>query len=117
VREAELLGGEPEEGFEQVLVILVQQRVAAAAGLIRQRRRVEGPGVKLDPVVDALPGHAEHAGDVRRRAPAVELQDRQGAAEEAGVRGLGELAAEVLPLLGSQVEAAHGLLLGWLRDS
>jgi hypothetical protein len=112
VREAKILGRDAEEGFEQMLVILIEQRAASSAGLLRQGGRVERLRVQFDPVVDALPGHAEHAGDVSRRASAVELQDGQGSAEQARVRSLSELAAEPLSLPGSQVKAAHGLLLG-----
>jgi hypothetical protein len=73
VREAKVLGRDAEESFEQMLVILIQQRAASSAGLLRQGGWVERLRVQFDPVVDALPGHAEHAGDVSRRASAVEL--------------------------------------------
>jgi hypothetical protein len=92
VRKAKILGRNAEEGFQQMLVILVQQRAASSAGLLFQGRRFERLRVQFDPVVDALPGHAQHTGDVSRRASAVELQDCQGSAEQSSVRRLNELA-------------------------
>jgi hypothetical protein len=97
-RVAEVLRRDGQEGFQQVFLVFVEQRVPASAGLVRQRRRVAVLQVGLDPVVDALPGDAEHAGDVGGRAAEVELQDRQGAAIAARIRGVRELAAEPLPL-------------------
>jgi hypothetical protein len=117
VREAEVLGGEPQEGIEQAFMVLVQQRGAPAPPVILERRRVQGPGILLDPEVDALAGDTEHAGDVGGGAAAVVLEDSEGTAEEAGVHGLLELATEALPLPGSQVQPAHGLLLHCRRDS
>jgi hypothetical protein len=57
--------------------------------------------------VDALPGHAEHAGEFDGGAAGVVLQDGERAPEQAGVLGFHELAAQALPLPGSQVELAH----------
>jgi hypothetical protein len=68
-------------------------------------------GVGLDPVVDALPGHPEHAGDISGGAALVELQDGQGAPQQAGIQGLLELTPQAVALPGGQVEAAHALLL------
>jgi hypothetical protein len=65
-----------------------------------------------DPVVDALPGDAEHAGDVSGSAAVVELQHGEGAPVEVDVPGLVELAAKALSLAGGQVELAHVLLRG-----
>jgi hypothetical protein len=58
-------------------------------------------GVEVDPVVDALAGDAEHAGDVGGGAAVVKLQDGEGAPEESRVAGLGQLLPEALPLPGS----------------
>jgi hypothetical protein len=80
VRAAELLGREGKQGPQQALVVFVQRRVAASPRLVPQGLGVMALGVGPDPVVDALPGHAEHAGDVSGGAPLVELQDGQGAA-------------------------------------
>jgi hypothetical protein len=97
-RVAQILGRDGEEGFEQVLLVFVQQRVPAPAGLVRQGGGVAGPRVRLDPEVDALPGDAEHPGDVSGRAAEVELQDREGPPIEAGIGGVRELTAEALSL-------------------
>jgi hypothetical protein len=94
-----------------MLLVFVQQRATAPASLVLQRRRVVVLGVNLDPFVDTLPGHREHAGDIGGAATVVELQDGQGPAKQAGIRGLRELTPEAPPLPGSQVEPAHGLLL------
>jgi hypothetical protein len=110
-RVAEILGRDGEEGFEQVLLVLIQHRVPPPARLVRQRGGVVPLQVGLDPVVDALPGDAEHPGDIGGWAAKVELQDGEGPPKEAGILGVGELTAEALPLPGGQFEAAHALLL------
>ena len=112
VRAAQVLGRKGEEGLQQVFVVFVQRRVASPALLVAQRPGVMALGVGPDPVVDALPGHPEHAGDISGGAALVELQDGQGAPQEAGIQGFLQLAPEAAPLPGGQVEAAHGLLLG-----
>jgi hypothetical protein len=116
-RVAEILGRDGEEGFEQVLSVLVQQRVAAPACFVRQGGGVAGLQVRLDPVVDALPGDAEHPGDVGGGAAKVELQDRKRPPVPAGIGGVRELTAEALALPGGQVEPAHALLLLFCRSS
>ena len=93
-----------------MLVIFVQGRGAAASLLVPQRLGVVGLGVRLDPVVDALPGHPEHAGEVGDRAAPVELQDGQRAPKDAGIQGFRELVPKPAPLPSSEVELAHGLL-------
>jgi hypothetical protein len=110
-RVAEVLGRDGEEGFEQVFLVLIEQRLPAAARFVGQRGGVAVAQVRRDPAVDALAGDTEHAGDVRSGAPEVELQDGEGAAVEAGIRGVGELTAEPLPLRGGEVKSAHALLL------
>jgi len=110
MRGAQVLGRQGEEGFQQVLVILVERRGAAPALRVPQGRGVVGLGVRLDPVVDTLPGYAEHAGQVRRGAPPVESQHGQRAPKGAGVRGFRELTPQAAPLPGSEVEPAHALL-------
>ena len=110
-RVAEVLGRDGEEGLQQVFLVLVEQRGPATAGLVGQRGGVAVAQVRRDPVVDALAGDAEHAGNVSGGAPEVELQDREGAAVEAGVRGASELTAELPPLPGCEVKPAHALLL------
>jgi hypothetical protein len=110
-RVAEVLGRDGEKGFEQVRLVLVQQRVPAPPCFVRQRGGVAGLHVRLDPVVDALPGDAEHPGDVSGGPAKVELQDRQGPPVQAGIGGVRELTAEALALPSRQVEPAHALLL------
>ena len=111
VRAAQVLGREGQEGLQQALVVFVQRRVAPPPPLVPQGLGVVALGVGPDPVVDALPGHAEHAGDVSGGAPLVELQDGQGAPQEAGIQGLLELTPQAVTLPGGQVEPAHALLL------
>jgi hypothetical protein len=111
VRGAEVLGRDGEEGLQPVLLVLVQQRVTPPACLVLEGRGVAVLEVSLDPIIDTLSGHTEHAGDVGGGATMVELQDGEGTPEEAGISGLGELTPEAPPLPGGQVESAHGLLL------
>jgi hypothetical protein len=110
VRIAELSGRDGEDGLQLPPAVFVQQRATALAALILERRRIVVPRVHLDPVVDALPGHAEHAGDVSGRATIVELRDGEDSPIQARISRLGESAPEALPLPGSQVETAHGSL-------
>jgi hypothetical protein len=93
-----------------MLLLCIQQRVSPSAPLILEGRRIMVLHVGFDPIVDALPGYAEHTGDIGGGATMVELQDGQCPPEQARIAGLGELTAEALPLPGSQVESAHGLL-------
>jgi hypothetical protein len=116
VRAAKLLGREGEQGLQQALVVLVQRRVSPPPRLVSQVLGVMTLGVGLDPVVDALPAHPEHAGDVSGGAPLVEFQDGQGAPQEAGIQGLLELTTQAVTLPGGQVEAAHALLLALRSD-
>jgi hypothetical protein len=94
-----------------VLVIFIQERVAPPAWLVLKGRGIMVLGIRLDPVVNRLPGHAQHAGDLGGGATLVELQDSQGLAIEAGIPSLRQLTPEAPPLPGSQVEPAHGFLL------
>jgi hypothetical protein len=112
VRVTEVLGRGGEEGLQQVLLVLIQQGMTSPAWLVRKGRGVAALAVRPDPVIDALTGHPEHAGDVGSGATVVELQDGEGPPVEAGIVGLRELTTEAPPLPGSQFESAHGLLLG-----
>jgi hypothetical protein len=111
MRIAEFLGRQGQQRLQQVLVIFVQQRMPSSTGLILQRRRVALLQVILDPVVNALSGHAEQACNLRGGPPLVELQDGQGAPQDASVQGLHTLTPQTLALPRSQVEFAHRLLL------
>jgi hypothetical protein len=75
VRTTQILGGKGEEGLQQMLVVLVQRRVAPPPGLVPQRLGVMVPGVGIDPVVDALSRHPEQTSEVGGGAPLVVLQD------------------------------------------
>jgi hypothetical protein len=116
VRVAEVLGRGGEEGFQRLLVVLTQQGVTPPPSGVLKGRGVVALEVSPDPVVDALPGYPEHAGDVGRGAPVVELQDGEGTPEEAGIPGPRELTAEALPLPGCQFEPTHGPLLAREAD-
>lgn len=94
-----------------MLVVLVQERRATPAGFIGQCRGIGFLGVNLDPVVHALAGHTEHACDVGRAAAVVELQNCQGAPEEAGIMRFRELTPQAPPLPRGQVKPAHGWIL------
>jgi hypothetical protein len=111
VRVAQVLGGASEEGLQQVLLVFVQQRGASSALFVLQCRGVVILGIDLDPVIDTLPGYAQHPGDVGGGTAVVVLENGQGAPKEAGIPGLRELTAETVPLPGGQVEPAHALLL------
>jgi hypothetical protein len=111
VRVAQLLGAEDEEGLQQVQVVFVQQRRSPPPFFLLERGGVEGLRVGGDPVVDALPGDTQHAGDVGRGAAGVKLQDGQGAPEQACIVGFLELTTKPLPLPRGQLEPAHVLLL------
>jgi hypothetical protein len=112
MRVTEVLGRGGEEGLQQVLLVLIEQGMTSPAYLVLKGRGVAARAVRADPVIDALSGHSEHAGDVSSGATVVELQDGEGPPVEAGIVGLRELTTEPPPLPGSQFESAHGLLLG-----
>jgi hypothetical protein len=105
------LRGNGEESFQEVFGIFAQERAMGVTALICQRGRVAGVRVGLDPVVDRLPGHAEHARDVGGRTTMVKLQDGEGTPKEANIFGRRELSPQALPLPRGQVELAHALLL------
>jgi hypothetical protein len=110
VRVAQALGRAGQQGCQQVLLVLVQQRWPTPARLFFQGRGVQGLAVGVDPVVDALPRHPEHAGDVRGGAAVVELQYGEGAPVKGHVTGLLQLPPQTPALPGCQVELAHRLL-------
>ncbi len=94
-----------------MLLVFIQERMTSPASLVLQGRWVMVLGVNLDPFVDALPSHSEHAGEIGGTASVVELQDGEGPPKQAGIPGLRELTLEPPPLPRSQVEPAHGFLL------
>jgi hypothetical protein len=110
VRVAQVLWRAFQQGQKEVLIVLVQQRLATSARLIGKGGGVTAKAVRLDPVVDALAAHAEHPGDVSRCSPVVELQHGQGAPVKENVSGSPELTPQTPPLPGCQLELAHVLL-------
>ncbi len=107
VRGAEVLRGQQQEGFQQVLGVLVQCRRASPALGVLKRGGVVAVAVGLDPVVDALPGDAEEVRNLYDRPPGVELQDGERPPQEAGVERLSQLASEAAALPRGQMKAAH----------
>ena len=99
-RVAQVLRRVGQQQPQPPLVTRRQQRRPPLPAGVGQGGRVEFVGVGGDPVVDALPGHAEHVGDVGYRPPAVVLQDGQRAAVEAHVVGLVELPPQAAALSG-----------------
>jgi hypothetical protein len=100
VRVAVILGGAGEEGLQQVRLVFIQQEVTPPAGSVLKGCGIVVLSVGLDPVVDGLPGDAEHAGDIGSGATMVEFQDGQRLAVQAGIPGLRELTPETSPLPG-----------------
>jgi hypothetical protein len=94
-----------------VLLVFVQRRVPSPPWLVLERCRVMVLGVRFDPVVNALPGYAEHAGPIGDRTSVVELQHGKSAPQETGIQGFRELTPETLSLPRSEIKPAHVLLL------
>jgi hypothetical protein len=94
-----------------MLLVFVQQRVTPPTSRVLEGRRVVIQGISFDPVVNALSGYSEHAGDVSNGATVVVLQDGEGPPIQAGIPRLRKLTPKPPPLPRSQVEPAHGLLL------
>ncbi len=99
---AKILGRAAEQQAQQPLGVLAQEFRPSGPDGIGQGGRVVGSGISGHPGGDALAGHAEHTGDVGGRATTVELQDRQGAAVQPGVRGLGQLPPQTPALVVGQ---------------
>jgi hypothetical protein len=59
---AQFLGGQGQEGSQQVLVVLVQHRGAPAARFVVEGLGVTTLGVGVDPVVHTLARDGEHTG-------------------------------------------------------
>jgi hypothetical protein len=95
-----ILGGAGEEGLQQVRLVFIQQEVTPPAGSVLKGCGIVVLSVGLDPVVDGLPGDAEHAGDIGGGATMVEFQDGQRLPVQSGIPGLCELTPETSPLPG-----------------
>jgi hypothetical protein len=109
---AEVLGRLVNQRRQESFGLLGYHRRASAAVLIAEHRRVRIADKGRCPIVDALPGHAEHGGDLGCGPASVEFQDGQGPPVRAGVgRGL-ELLTEPTALPVREFQPAHlGLLL------
>lgn len=94
-----------------MLLVFIQERMTSPASLVLQGRGIMILSINLDPFIDALPGHSEHAGDIGGTASVVELQYSEGPPKQVGIPSLCKLSLETPPLPRSQVEPAHGLLL------
>jgi hypothetical protein len=103
VRVAKILRRTVQQTAQQALDALAQQRRPPRPLRIGQGGRVEGCGIGSNPVGDALATHAEHPGNVGGGAATVELQDRQGAAVQPGVTGLGQLPLQTPALVTGQL--------------
>ena len=93
-RVAELLRGMVQEVGQQPPRLFRPE-----AGASHPRRIGQGDGVMvaeiaLDPVVDALPGHAQSRGDPGYRCPPIDLEDRQGPSVDASIPCRSHLASE-----------------------
>jgi hypothetical protein len=97
-------------------LVLVQKGMPSAAIAVLQGLGVVRFEVGPDPVVDGLPSHAEHAGEVGGGASVIEFQHGEGTPLEADVVRPGELTPETFPLPRGQVEPAHRLLLNHRRS-
>jgi len=108
---AEVLGRSAQQGRQETFSLLVQEGRASAAILVAEHRRVRFAGEGRHPVVDALPGHTKHGGDVRSGPPSVEFQHGQGPPVRAGI-GCGlELLMETMALPAREFQPAHLVLL------
>jgi hypothetical protein len=94
------------------LGLLGQKRRATAPGFVSECRRVRFTDEGGRPIMDALPGHAEHGGDVDGGPATVKFQNGQDPPICAGVRCHPKLLTETTAFPVLQFQTAHlGLLL------
>jgi hypothetical protein len=112
MRITEILGRLVHQGRQEAFGLLGQEGRTPTPVLVAEGRRVRFADEGRRPIVDALPGHAEHDGDVGGGPPPVEFQHGQGPPVRAGV-GCGlELLTETTALPVLEFQPAHlGLLL------
>jgi hypothetical protein len=84
-----------------------QHRWATASGMVGEHRWVRFTGEGDRPIVDALPGHAHHVGDVGGRSTPVEFQQGQSSSISAGIASRLELLTELTALPMLQIQPAH----------
>lgn len=107
IRVSTSLWGLLHQGSEGPLRRLGQEARTSAPGVVGQRSGVEVPSEGGGPVVDALPGHAEHGGDVGGRATSIEFQHGQCPPVGAGVGGGPELLTETTALPVRELQPTH----------
>lgn len=107
MRVAQVLGRARQQCFEQMLMVLVQQRRTSPSRGVLQRGGIEGLGVGPHPVVNTLTRHPEHPGNIQDGAALIVLQDSESASQQAGIPRFAELAAQAPSLSGGQVKPAH----------
>lgn len=114
MRIAEALRGLDHQRRQELLSPLGQDRWAPAPLPVAEHRRVRLAEEGRGPVVDALPGHAEHAGDLGGGPTTVEFQHGEGPPVGASVVRFIELLTELTSLPVLELEPAHlSLLSNW----
>jgi len=107
MRIAEILRGPAHQRRQEPFGLPGQDGRAPATVQVAEHGRVRFAGEGRGPVVNALPGHAEHLGDLGGGATTVEFQHGQGPPVGAGVGGPIELPAELASFPIFQLEPAH----------
>jgi hypothetical protein len=87
--------------------LLRQEGWATAPAFVGECRRVRFADEGGRPIMDALPGHAEHGGDIDGGAPPVKFQDGQEPPVCASVRCRLELLTETTAFPVLQFQPAH----------
>jgi hypothetical protein len=107
VRVSELLGRLLHQGPEEPFRRFGQEARAPATGVVGQRSRGVVASERGGPVVDALPRHAEHLGDLGGGPASVEFQHGQCPAIRTRLGDRLELSEEATALPVGQFEPAH----------
>jgi len=107
VRIAEVLWRSPHQDGHVGFGLRGQERRATAPVFVGQCRRGRFADEGGRPIMDALPSHAEHGGDVDGGPPSVKFQHGQDPPVCASVRGRLELLTETTAFPVLQFQAAH----------
>lgn len=111
MRIAKILRGLDHQRWQESFSPLGQDRRAPASLAVVEHRWVRLAEEGRGPVVDALPGHAEHVGDLGGRPTTVEFQHGEDPPVDASVVRLIELLTESTSLPVLELEPVHlGLL-------
>jgi hypothetical protein len=113
MRIAEILRGPAHQQRQESFGLLGQEGRAPAAVHVAEHGRVRFTDEIRSPVVDTLPGDAQHVGDLGGGPAAVEFQHGQGPPVGASVGRFVELMTELTSLPVLEFESAH---LGLLWD-